>query len=111
LLRNLLASPYRRHHSIDISCRARWCAAWRGQELSGDPAYQQRLANGKITTPQTAANVQVSQIGNARGSTLLFLAGIALVVLLGMFPQMRPVYQTISNGEVDTDQVAMDLPS
>jgi anaerobic C4-dicarboxylate transporter DcuA len=81
--------------------------AWRGQELSDDPAYQQRLANGKVTTPPAAANVQSSQIRNARGSTLLFLAGIALVVLLGMFPKMRPVYQTISNGEVDTDQVAM----
>lgn len=81
--------------------------AWRGPELSNDPTYQQRLANGKITTPPAAANVQLSQVRNARGSTLLFLAGIALVVLLGMFPQMRPVYQTMSNGEVDTDQVAM----
>ena len=57
--------------------------------------------------PQVATNVQSAQTRNARGSTLLFLGGITLVVLLGMFPQMRPAYQTITNGEVDTDQVAM----
>jgi len=81
--------------------------AWRGPDLNGDPAYQQRLRNGQISVPQAPATVQPAQIRNARGSTLLFLVGIALVVLLGMFPKMRPVYQTISNGEVDTDQVAM----
>jgi len=81
--------------------------AWRGPDLNGDPAYQKRLANGPITVPPAPATVQPAQIRNARGSTLLFLVGIALVVLLGMFPKMRPVYQTISNGEVDTDQVAM----
>ena len=81
--------------------------AWRGKELGDDPVYQARLASGQITAPQQTANVQSAQIRNARGSTLLFLLGIAVVVLLGIFPKMRPVYQTVTNGEVDSDQVGM----
>ena len=81
--------------------------AWRGKELENDPVYQARLADGQITAPQQTAIVQTAQVRNARGSTLLFLLGIAVVVLLGIFPRMRPVYQTVTNGEVDTDQVGM----
>jgi anaerobic C4-dicarboxylate transporter-like protein len=81
--------------------------AWFGKELEEDPVYQARLASGQITASQPTGKPQDKQIGLARGSTLLFLAGIAIVVLIGIFPQIRPVYQTIANGEVDTDQVSM----
>jgi anaerobic C4-dicarboxylate transporter DcuA len=81
--------------------------AWRGRELADDSTYQERLASGQITLSQPTTSVGATQIRNARGSTLLFLAGIAIVVMLGMFPKMRPVYQTVTNGEVDSDQVGM----
>jgi anaerobic C4-dicarboxylate transporter len=46
---------------------------------------------------------------NARGSTITFLVGITVVVLIGMFPDMRPAYKVIGDGAVDTDQVGMGM--
>jgi anaerobic C4-dicarboxylate transporter DcuA len=40
---------------------------------------------------------------------LLFLAGISLVVLIGVLPQLRPAYTVVTDGGVDTDQVNMDM--
>jgi anaerobic C4-dicarboxylate transporter DcuA len=81
--------------------------AWRGTELNYDECYRQRLASGQSTTPRETVQSVQTGMRNAKGSTLLFLAGIAVVVMIGIFPQMRPFYQIVSNGEVDTDQVSM----
>ncbi len=83
--------------------------AWRGAKLSEDPEYQKRLASGAVKPPEPLPALQAKQLFNARGSTMLFLAGIVLVVLIGMFPNLRPVYQTVGNGAVDTDQVSMGM--
>ena len=40
---------------------------------------------------------------------ILFLLGIVVVVLIGIFPGMRPTYQVIGDGGVDTDQVSMGM--
>ena len=81
--------------------------AWRGKELDDDPEYQKRLASGQATPPQVAAKLSEAEFARARASTILFLVGIATVVLIGIFPRIRPVYQTVVNGEADTDQVGM----
>jgi anaerobic C4-dicarboxylate transporter DcuA len=81
--------------------------AWRGAPLSEDPEYQQRLARGEVKPPAALPEFAGRQIFNARGSTFLFLGGILLVVLLGMFPDLRPVYETMGSGAVDYDQVSM----
>ena len=46
---------------------------------------------------------------SARGSTLLFLFGITLVVLIGIFPNLRPVYEVVGEGVTETDQVNMGM--
>ncbi|HTP67815.1 MAG TPA: anaerobic C4-dicarboxylate transporter family protein [Dongiaceae bacterium] len=81
--------------------------AWRGKELNDDPEYRKRCASGQLAVAQQTAKMPQAEIARARGSTILFLAGIAVVVLIGMFPQIRPMYQTVTNGEVDTDQIGM----
>ncbi len=83
--------------------------AWRGAKLSDDPEYQKRLASGAVKPPEPLPALEAKQLFNAQGSTLLFLAGIALVVLIGMFPNLRPFYQTFQNGAVDTDQISMGM--
>jgi anaerobic C4-dicarboxylate transporter-like protein len=83
--------------------------AWRGEKLSEDPEYQKRLASGAVKPPEALPALQARQLFNARGSTLLFLAGIVLVVLIGIFPNLRPVYRLVENGAVDTDQVSMGM--
>lgn len=83
--------------------------AWRGAPLSQDPEYQRRLASGEVKPPEALPEFSGKQLFNARGSTLLFFAGILLVILIGMFPDLRPVYERIESGAVDHDQVSMDM--
>ena len=45
-----------------------------------------------------------------RGSMLFFLLGIIAVVLIGIFPNLRPAYEVAGvSGVVDTDQVSMGM--
>jgi anaerobic C4-dicarboxylate transporter DcuA len=83
--------------------------AWRGKNLDEDLEYQHRLATGELNPPQPLRTLTAAGLFNARGSTILFLMGIVLVVLIGMFPTLRPVYQTIENGVIDSDQVSMGM--
>jgi len=62
-----------------------------------------------LKPPQPLPALKGSGLFNARGSTILFLVGIVLIVIIGMFPNLRPVYQTIENGVVDSDQVSMGM--
>jgi anaerobic C4-dicarboxylate transporter-like protein len=83
--------------------------AWRGKNLGEDPEYQKRLADGTLQIPQAPSSEQGRELFNARGSTLLFMAGIVLVVLIGIFPRLRPVYETVEGGAVEADQVSMGM--
>jgi anaerobic C4-dicarboxylate transporter-like protein len=79
---------------------------WRGKALEEDAEYQDRLAKG-VVIAAAAEPLKTISMRNARGSMLLFLTGIVVVILLGIFPALRPIYQTGSQGLVDTDQVSM----
>lgn len=81
--------------------------AWRGAPLSEDAGYRARLAEGKLEAPQERVALEGATLVRARRSTLLFLAGIAAVVLLGMFPELRPEYTVIGEAESGSDQVTM----
>lgn len=83
--------------------------AWRGKNLSEDPEYQKRLASGELDSSEPSPAIHGKELFRARGSTLLFLAGISLVVLIGMFPRLRPAYETVEAGTVQTDQVSMGM--
>jgi anaerobic C4-dicarboxylate transporter-like protein len=83
--------------------------AWRGKELSEDAAYQERLITGKTKPAEKSPVFEGRELVNARGSTILFLVGIAVVVLIGMFPNLRPAYEVFGGGAVDTDQVSMGM--
>ena len=63
--------------------------AWKGRELADDPEAQQRLAE------VTAADAQQTTMEEAArkrgmGSCMVFLCGVAVVVLFGLFPALRP---------------------
>jgi anaerobic C4-dicarboxylate transporter DcuA len=59
-----------------------------GKDLADDPEHQARLAAGKIPAPKAAAE-RPPLSPAARASALIFLAGVALVVLCGFFPVLR----------------------
>ena len=81
--------------------------AWRGKNLSDDSEYQRRLASGELKPPKELPRLEGRALFNARGSTLLFFAAIVMVVLIGIFPQLRPVYTVVQNGVPSPDQVDM----
>ena len=83
--------------------------AWRGKDLDDDPEYQKRLASGAVKAVEALPKMEGKALFNAMGSTLLFLTGILLVVFIGIFPQLRPTYQVITNGVPETDQVDMGM--
>ena len=80
--------------------------AWRGKNLDVDPEYLKRLETGEAKPPQQQVAIEEKNLGRARGSMLLFLLGIIAVVLIGIFPNLRPAYE-VANG--DTDQVNMGM--
>jgi anaerobic C4-dicarboxylate transporter DcuA len=80
--------------------------AWRGKNLDVDPEYLKRLETGEVKAPQPQPPIEGKNLGRARGSMLLFMLGIVAVVLIGIFPNLRPAYE-VAGG--DTDQVNMGM--
>src|SRR5829696_1700108 len=83
--------------------------AWRGRNLDDDTEYQKRLASGAVKAPQSAPQIENKDLLRARGSMLFFLLGIVLVVLIGLFPNLRPQYEVVAGGATETDQVNMGM--
>ena len=85
--------------------------AWRGPELADDPEYRRRLEAQAAApkTKSTAAAPARDPYGRAAiGCCLLFLAALIAVVLLGIFPALRPEYvHTAADGVVKTGRVEM----
>ena len=59
-----------------------------GKDLKDDPEYQARLKAGQIPVPKSAAERPPLK-ASAKPSAYLFLAGVALVVFFGFFPEFR----------------------
>ena len=85
--------------------------AWRGKSLDADEEYQQRLTTGEVKKPAEPAPIEGTNLFRARGSMLFFLLGIILVVLIGIFPNLRPAYEVAiaESGAIETDQVSMGM--
>jgi anaerobic C4-dicarboxylate transporter-like protein len=81
--------------------------AWRGKDLDADSEYQKRLSTGEIKLPQ--GSTPIANLFRARGSMFLFMLGIVVVVLIGIFPKLRPAYEVVGPGVTETDQVSMGM--
>jgi len=81
--------------------------AGRGKPLAEDPEYRARIASGAAKPAEALPVLTGRALFDARWSTMLFLAGIVLVVLIGIFPQIRPVYEVAGPAGIETDQVGM----
>ncbi|EDY20842.1 anaerobic c4-dicarboxylate antiporter, Dcu family [Chthoniobacter flavus Ellin428] len=63
-----------------------------GKELKDDPEYQRLLASGKLHPPGKTSGATPPPLKNgAKSSAFIFLAGVSLVVLAGIFPVLRTV--------------------
>ena len=63
-----------------------------GKELEDDPEYQRRIESGEIQ-PIDESVLEARELPPyAKRSTMIFLAGIAVIVLLGMVERLRPAF-------------------
>jgi anaerobic C4-dicarboxylate transporter DcuA len=81
--------------------------AFRGKELADDPEYQERLAQGKVSTAAERPDLAGGERRAALISCAVFAAAIVAVVLIGIFPGLRPVYEQAGEGVTETGQVEM----
>jgi len=82
--------------------------AWRGKDLDDDPEYQRRLASGELKASEPTPVLKGKELTTARQAAGIFLLGLTAVVLIGMFPDMRPYYEVVKGpGFVDSDQISM----
>ena len=80
---------------------------YRGKELADDPGYQERLAQGKVSAPAERPDLAGAERRLAVISCVVFAAAIAAVVLIGIFPGLRPIYEQVGEGVTETGQVEM----
>jgi len=78
---------------------------WKGAELKDDPIYKDRLARGLIEAPASRETLPAMNLKRARGSVVVFLLAVVLVVALGLFPSLRPTYSVGSEGNETIEQV------
>ena len=81
--------------------------AFRGKELADDPGYQDLLARGKVSDPAERPAPSAGARGPAVVACAVFLAAIVAVVLIGIFPDLRPIYEQAGEGVTETGQVEM----
>lgn len=79
--------------------------AWRGKKLSEDPDYIARVKDGQVATKVVIPELEGKALRNARGSLITFLIAIVIVVVLGIFPELRPHYQVFAEGHAEVGQV------
>lgn len=79
----------------------------RGVELSEDPVFLERSKNNKIETTEKPSNTRPVNMKNARGSLFLFFFAVTLVVVLGIFPELRPAQEVLKDGANQIDRLDM----
>jgi anaerobic C4-dicarboxylate transporter DcuA len=78
-----------------------------GKELADDPEYQRRLASGELRPPEERPPLQGEALRRAVGCCAIFALAIVGVVVIGLFPDLRPVYERVHEGVTESGQVEM----
>lgn len=63
-----------------------------GAELEDDPEYQARIADGRLQPPgtNTTGETEIVVTKAGRNAAIIFLTAVALIVVFGLFPDLRP---------------------
>jgi anaerobic C4-dicarboxylate transporter DcuA len=78
-----------------------------GKDLADDPEYQKLLASGALEPAGKSAGEAATPLRKgASASAWIFLAGVALVVLAGMFPVLR----TVAGAGEGAEPVVLSMP-
>ena len=63
-----------------------------GKDLADDPEYQRRVAAGELQPVDLSVLEERQLPPEAKRCTMIFLGGIAVIMVLGMFEQLRPSF-------------------
>ena len=78
------------------------------KDLDEDPDVQAKIASGQLVAPQQAlegesAASKLTFTKEGRNSALAFLVGVVLIVVFGLFPQLRPAFASEGEAPVPID--------
>jgi anaerobic C4-dicarboxylate transporter DcuA/anaerobic C4-dicarboxylate transporter DcuB len=78
------------------------------KNLDDDPDVQAKIASGELVAPQRAiegesAVSKLTYTKEGRNSALAFLFGVILIVVFGLFPQLRPAFAAEGEAAVPID--------
>ena len=76
-----------------------------GPELADDAEYQRRIASGELEPPGSGEQVEVTATTQGRNAAVIFLGAVALIVVFGLFPDLRPQIE----GDDGTAPVSMTV--
>lgn len=77
-----------------------------GPELEDDPEYQARLADGRLDPASSGSDDELTYTTEGRNAAFTFLAGVLIIVVFGLFKQIRPTVSTEGGG---TEPVSVTL--
>ena len=78
-----------------------------GKPLEKDPEYLRRIREGLLTDSEEDASETATENPHAKWAVLAFLLGVVLVVLFGIFPELRPSFNGAPLGMSTTIEILM----
>jgi anaerobic C4-dicarboxylate transporter-like protein len=78
-----------------------------GKDLEDDPEVQAKVTAGELEPPGGSggggSQVELTATTQGRNAALLFLLGVLVIVLFGLFPDLRPAFKVEGEGKVPLD--------
>ena len=76
-----------------------------GKDLDDDPEVQAKIASGELERPGGSGDAvaELTYTKQGRNSAIVFLFGVVAIVILGLFPDLRPAF------EVEGETVPIDM--
>jgi anaerobic C4-dicarboxylate transporter DcuA/anaerobic C4-dicarboxylate transporter DcuB len=72
-----------------------------GKDLDDDPDVQAKIASGELPRPGSSdTTIELTATKEGRNSGIVFLLGVVAIVILGLFPDLRPSFEV--EGEIVT---------
>ena len=72
-----------------------------GKDIDEDPEIQERIASGTLAPPGgSGEKIELTATKEGRNSGIVFLLGVVAIVILGLFPELRPSFEVA--GEIVT---------
>ena len=75
-----------------------------GKEIDEDPEIQEKIVSGALARPGgSGETIELTSTKEGRNSGIIFLLGVLAIVILGLFPDLRPAF------EVEGELVTIDM--